>query len=103
MNDLFLYLLEETLTNSVALFGAAALAAYVTGPFLVNVGAPRMLRAAVYATFGVGAGMWSHSFSVHDRRWETFEMVGLPISMAILALPIICAFVYHRSRRKSAG
>jgi uncharacterized membrane protein AbrB (regulator of aidB expression) len=103
LDVLFIYLLEETLTNAVALFGAAALAAYVTGPFLVKVAAPRILRAAVYATFGVGAGMWSHSLSVHDRQWEPFELVGLPISMAILALPIICTFVYLRSRRKSAG
>ena len=102
MGQLLAFLFEQSIINSFALFGAAGLAAYVAGPFLVIVGAGIAARVSVYTTLGVVAGLLSYSLGVKDRSMKAWEIVAMTIAMAILAFPVIYLFAYVRARRQSS-
>ncbi|MGK0472298.1 MAG: hypothetical protein ACJAR0_002779 [Candidatus Azotimanducaceae bacterium] len=95
------FLIENSIVNSVPIFLAALVVAYIAGPFLKNVGANKYARIAIYSVIGVAAGMWSYSsFDIPDRSIELMEASSLSVGMLIYSLLVITPIVLFKNRAK---
>ncbi|MBN0989563.1 hypothetical protein [Amphritea pacifica] len=102
MTELILFMVESAIVNSVAMIPSMLLLGYISSPFLINVGANKWVRAAVYSVFGVGAGVWSYSsFDVPDRSLEFWELIVVSTGMFILCLMLVLPIVLFKNRTKT--
>lgn len=102
MKELFLFVLEKTIVNSVAIIPSLALISYIGGPFLRNVGANCWARVFIYCFFGVAAGIWSYSaFDAPNRSLELIELVSLSSGMSFFSLILVAPIVFLKNRNKN--
>ena len=101
MNSLIGFMIENSIVNSFPIFLASLVSAYISGPFLKNVGANSYIRIVIYSIIGVVAGLWSYStFDIPDRGIEALEAITLGTAMFVYALVIISPIVLFKNRRK---
>jgi hypothetical protein len=103
MPPLLSFLIEASMVQSGAIFFAALVVGYVTGPFLKNIGLNTYLRIALYSLVGAAAGIWSYSnYDIPDRSIELMELIYLSMSMLVYSLLIISPIVLFKNRVKQA-
>lgn len=102
MTELILFMVESAIVNSVAMIPSMLLLGYISSSFLINVGASKWVRAAVYSVFGVGAGVWSYSsFDAPDRSLEIWELIAVSTGMFILCFILMLPIIIFKNRKKT--
>mgnify|MGYP003624902283 CR=1 FL=1 len=102
MNSLVGFMLESAVVNTVPIFLAAGVVAFIGGPFLKNAGIAKYPRGILYAVIGVAAGLWSYiAFDIPDRNIEPFEFIALSAGMLIYSLVVVLPIVAIKNRAKT--
>lgn len=101
MSSQFAFIIEYSIANSVPIFLASMVVAFLVGPFLYNVGVNKYARISIYSVAGVAAGMWSYySFDAAGENIELLEATLLIIGMLIYSMLVIAPMVFIKNRTK---
>ena len=104
--QLYYFVLEHTLVNTVAIFPAAIAIAFIGGPFLIGLGANKWIRMIIYSSVGAASGLVTYSYlTIPSRPLEFMEGLYLFIGMLNYALiptvigVLIASWMRHRKEK----
>ena len=99
MSTLFGFMFEKTIINSIPILLASLAVAYISGPFLKNIGIGKYWRILIYSIIGVVAGLLTYSaYDIPDRSFEAMELMTLTIGMLVFSLALVGAVVILKNR-----
>ena len=102
MSTLVEFIVYHPIVNTVPIFLAAIVVAYIMGPFLKNAGVNKYIRIVVYSAVGMSGGLWSYSiYDVPERSFEIAEALTLGSGMFAYAFMIIAPIVLLKNRVSS--
>jgi hypothetical protein len=101
LNIISTFLIEATITNSVAMIPAILIVGYLAGSSLTKAGVNTYLRILIYCIFGVAAGLWSYSvYDAAGRSLEVIEAVLVALSMLVFSFVVVTPVVLLSDRRR---
>ena len=99
MAELLYFVIEKSITASVAIFVPVLVWSYLAGPVLIKAGADVAFRVVIYSIVGMSAGLWSYAvFDIPDRRFENWEILSLGVGMFAYCFLFVGPIVILRTK-----